>query len=123
MVRQARHKILVVEDDLNLLNLYQKELEDEGFEVITTTGGDQAIELTKRASPDLVILDIKLTKVPGLEVLREIKAQDHKIPVILNSAYTTFKADFSSWLADAYLIKSSDLTQLKRSIKKLLRLD
>jgi DNA-binding response OmpR family regulator len=117
------HKILVVEDDPSLLELYQKELEDEGFEVITTTDGDQAIELTEKTLPDLVVLDIKINKVLGLDVLREIKAFDSKIPVILNSAYTTFKADFSSWLADAYLIKSSDLTQLKRRIKKLLHLD
>lgn len=127
MVRQAHHnnryQILVAEDEPNLLELYQKELEDEGFKVITTTNGDQAICLTKKVLPDLVVLDIKINKVLGLEVLREIKTFDNKIPVILNSAYTTFKADFSSWLADAYIIKSYDLSELKRKIKELLHLD
>lgn len=128
MVRQAHHKmyqILVVEDEPNLLELYQKELEDEGFKVITTTDGEKAIDLTKKVLPDLVVLDIKINPAfgGGLEVLKEIKTFDRKIPVILNSAYATFRADFSSWLADAYIIKSSDLTELRQSIKKLLHID
>ncbi len=128
MVRQAHHKmyqILVVEDEPNLLELYQKELEDEGFKVITTTDGEKAIDLTKKVLPDLVVLDIKIDPAFGgeLEVLKEIKTFDRKIPVILNSAYATFRADFSSWLADAYIIKSSDLTELRQSIKKLLHID
>jgi DNA-binding response OmpR family regulator len=117
------HRILLVEDEPSLLELYQKELEDEGFKVITTTDGDQAIDLTKRVLPGLVVLDIKINNLLGLDVLREIKTFDNRIPVILNSAYATFRADFSSWMADAYVVKSSDLTELKRSIKKLLHLD
>jgi DNA-binding response OmpR family regulator len=128
MVPQAhynRYRILVVEDELHLLELYQKELEDEGFKVITATDGEQAINLNKKALPDLVVLDIKINPAygGGLEVLKEIKTFDNKIPVILNSAYTTFRADFSTWLADAYIIKSSDLSELKRRIKELLHLD
>ena len=126
MVYQSNHethRILLVEDEPGLLELYQKELENEGFEVITTTDGDQAIDLTKRVSPGLVVLDIKINNLLGLEVLREIKTFDHRIPVILNSAYATFRAHFSSWMADAYVVKSSDLTELKLSIKKLLHLD
>ncbi|MCJ7578379.1 MAG: response regulator [candidate division Zixibacteria bacterium] len=128
MVPQAhynRYRILVVEDELHLLELYQKELEDEGFKVITATDGEQAINLNKKALPDLVVLDIKINPAygGGLEVLKEIKTFDNKIPVILNSAYTTFRADFSTWLADAYVIKSSDLSELKRRIKELLHLD
>jgi DNA-binding response OmpR family regulator len=63
MVRQAhynRYQILVVEDESHLLELYQKELEDEGFKVITATDGERAIDLTKKVLPDLVVLDIKI---------------------------------------------------------------
>ncbi len=126
MIHQSNnetYRILLVEDEPSLLELYQKELEDEGFQVITTTDGDQAIELAKKVLPNLVVLDIKINKVLGLEVLREIKTFDRKIPVILNTAYATFRAHFSSWMADAYIVKSSDLAELKRSIKKLLHLD
>jgi len=75
--------------------------------------------------PNLVVLDIKINPAygGGLEVLKEIKTFNNKIQVILNSAYTTFRADFSTWLADAYIIKSSDLSELKRRIKELLHLD
>lgn len=75
--------------------------------------------------PNLVVLDIKINPAygGGLEVLKEIKTFNNKIQVILNSAYTTFRADFSTWLADAYVIKSSDLSELKRRIKELLHLD
>jgi DNA-binding response OmpR family regulator len=126
MVHQSNdetYRILLVEDEPSLLELYQKELEDEGFQVTTTMDGDQAIDLAKTVLPNLVVLDIKINKVLGLEVLREIKTFDRKIPVILNTAYATFRAHFASWMADAYIVKSSDLTELKRSIKKLLHLD
>ncbi len=93
--------------------------------MITTTDGDQAIDLTKKALPDLVILDIKINPAydGGLEVFKEMKTFDPKIPVILNSAYTTFRGDFCSWLADAYIVKSSNLTEVKRNIKRLLDLN
>jgi DNA-binding response OmpR family regulator len=117
------HRILLVEDEPSLLELYQKELENEGFKVITTTDEDRALDLTKKVLPGLVILDIKTDNLLGLEVLREIKTFDNRIPVILNSSYATFRAHFSSWMADAYIVKSSDLTELKRNIKKLLHLD
>ncbi len=126
MVYESNHetyRILLVEDEPSLLELHQKELEDEGFKVIATTDGNQAIDLTKRVLPGLVILDIKTNDLLGFEVLREIKTFDDRIPVILNSVCATYRAHFSSWMADAYVVKSSDLTELKQSIKKLLHLD
>jgi DNA-binding response OmpR family regulator len=115
-------KILIVEDEPNLLELYKKEMQDEGYEVLATEDGEQALDLVKKQLPDLVILDIKIKKVDGLKVLQEIKRFNKDIPVILNSAYETFKSDFSSWVADAYLIKTSNLDQLKIHVKKLLNL-
>lgn len=116
-------KILIVEDEPNLLELYKKEMQDEGYEVLSTEDGEQALNLVKKQLPDLVILDIKIKKVDGLKVLQEIKRFNKDIPVILNSAYETFKSDFSSWVADAYLIKTSNLDQLKIHVKKLLNLN
>ena len=115
-------KILIVEDEPHLLELYKKEMQDEGYEVLSTEDGEQALDLVKKQLPDLVILDIKIKKVDGLKVLQEIKRFNKDIPVILNSAYETFKSDFSSWVADAYLIKTSNLDQLKIHVKKLLNL-
>lgn len=113
-------KILLVEDEPNLLELYKEELQDEGYEVLTTMDGEDAVLSTKKNLPDLVILDIKIKKLHGLEALKKIKEFNKDLPVILNSAYEIFKSDFSSWIADAYLIKSSNLAELKEKIKELL---
>jgi len=114
------YKILLVEDEPHLLELYQEELQDEGYEVMSTMDGEEAILLTKKNLPDLVVLDIKIRKLHGLEVLKKIKEFNKDLPVVLNSAYETFKSDFSSWIADAYLIKSSNLAELKEKIAELL---
>jgi DNA-binding response OmpR family regulator len=114
------YKILLVEDEPHLLELYQEELQDEGYEVMTTMDGEEAVLLTKKNLPDLVVLDIKIKKLHGLEVLKRIKEFNKNLPVVLNSAYETFKSDFSSWIADAYLIKSSNLAELKEKIAELL---
>ncbi len=114
------YKILLVEDEPYLLELYREELQDDGYEVLTTMDGEEAILKTKKELPDLVILDIKIKKLHGLEVLKKIKEFNKDLPVILNSAYETFKSDFSSWIADAYLIKSSNLSELKEKVRDLL---
>jgi len=114
------YKILLVEDEPHLLELYQEELQDEGYEVLSTADGEEAVLLTKKNLPDLVVLDIKIKKLHGLEVLKKIKEFNKDLPVVLNSAYETFKSDFSSWIADAYLIKSSNLAELKEKIAELL---
>ena len=116
-------KILIVEDEPDLLELYKKEMQDEGYEVLTALDGETALDLVKKQLPDLVILDIRIRKMDGLKVLQEIKRFNKDIPVILNSAYDTFKSDFSSWIADAYLVKTSNLDQLKLHSRKLLRLN
>lgn len=116
-------KILIVEDEPNLLELYTKEMQDEGYEVLTAMDGEVALDLVKKQLPDLVILDIKIRKMDGLKVLHEIKQFNKDIPVILNSAYETFKSDFSSWIADAYLVKTSNLDQLKLEARRLLQIN
>jgi len=113
-------KILIVEDESNLLALYKAELEDEGYEVATAENGSQALDVSENFEPDLVVLDIKLGDEEGLRVLSDLKNQDKNRPVILNSAYTHYKHDFSSWAADDYVVKSGDMTELKSKIKNLL---
>ena len=71
----------------------------------------------KRERPTVVVLDIKLQDIEGLRVLEAIKEFDRTIPVILNSAYAIYKADFASWMADDYIIKSSNVTELIRKVR------
>jgi DNA-binding response OmpR family regulator len=111
--------ILVVEDEENLRDLYVDELEDAGYAVKAASSGKEALDWVKRERPRLVVLDIMLPDINGLRVLEEVKAYDKSIPVLLNSAYSVYKSDFSSWMADDYVVKSSDTTELLDKIKFL----
>jgi DNA-binding response OmpR family regulator len=113
-------KVLVIEDEKNLLELYRLELEEEGYRVAVAESGKEALRISEQFQPDLVILDIKLGEEEGLRVLSDLKNQKRERPVILNSAYTHYKHDFSSWAADAYVVKSGDITELKSTIQVLL---
>lgn len=112
--------ILVVEDEANLRLLYERELAEEGYEVISVGSGEEALDVTKQMPVDLAILDIKLEKMDGIELLRRIKGRNRDLKVVLNTAYSTYKADFGSWSADAFLVKSADLAELKTTVRSLL---
>ena len=113
-------RVLVVDDDESLRLLYTSELTDEGYEVEAVSSGKEALDYLDRSKPDVVILDIKMDGMDGLAVLDEIMKRDKTIPVVLNTAYSNFKSDFSTWSADAYIVKSSDLSELKTTIKQVL---
>jgi DNA-binding response OmpR family regulator len=113
--------LLVVEDEKNLRTLYKQNLADEGYHVLIAEDGERALEKIKQNKIDLAILDIKMKGMNGVETLRKIMEIDKNIKVILNSAYSTYKSDFSTWSADAYLIKSSNLDELKSKVKQLLQ--
>lgn len=113
-------KILIVEDDPNQCLLYSKELQSLGYEVMTASDGREALELVEKSRPDLVVMDVSMPGIDGIEAMSRMLAKDHKLPIILNTAYATYRENFRSWSADAYVVKSSDLTELKNTIKKVL---
>jgi DNA-binding NtrC family response regulator len=112
--------VLFVDDEEGFLELYRTAFTREGYVVETTATADGARERLERGGVDLVVLDIRLGEASGLSLLREIKARDAAIPVVLSTAYARYQDDFSSWLADAYVVKSSDLTDLKGAVKRCL---
>jgi len=109
-------KILVVDDEEHIRLLYSEELSEAGHEVITAADGYKLTERIHREKPDLVILDIKMIDYNGLDLLQEIRNKFYNLPVILCTAYDTFKDDIKSIAADFYVIKSFDLTELKKKI-------
>jgi len=109
-----------VDDEVNLCKLYERELEDAGYKVIVANDGVKAVELVKRNGIDLVVLDIRMEGQDGIETLRQLVTQKRNLPVILNTAYSVYRMDFNTWLADAYVIKSADLSELKGKIEELL---
>ena len=112
--------ILLVEDDKNQRLLYEQELGLEGYEVITATNGKEALEKVQERQPDLIITDILMPKMDGLEAMSRIMCKHKGIPIIIYTAYSNYKSTFMSWAADAYIVKSSDLSELKDKIKELL---
>ncbi|WP_347275400.1 response regulator [Candidatus Kuenenia sp.] len=112
--------ILVVEDDKNQRSWYKQELEMEGYNVVTAGDGADCIKMVNDYLPDIIVMDIVMPKMDGLASMGKILSEHRKIPVIINTAYSCYKASFLSWPADAYLTKSSDLKELKNTIKGIL---
>jgi DNA-binding NtrC family response regulator len=113
-------RILVVDDESSIRLLYSHELADEGYEIATAANAADAVELLRRDDFDLILLDIKLKNESGIELLQRIVKERHNLPVILCTAFSCYKDDFSAWLADGYVVKSSDLQELKEEIRRVL---
>jgi len=113
-------QLLVVDDEANIRLLYAQELSDEGYQVVTAASALEAVEKLKDSAFDLVVLDIKLKNESGIELLQRIVKERHNLPVILCTAFSCYKDDFSAWLADGYVVKSSDMQELKDEIKRVL---
>lgn len=113
-------KLLVVDDESNIRLLYRQELSDEGYDVTTAATAVEAVGHLEDRNFDLVVLDIKLKNESGLDLLQRIVKERDNLPVILCSAFSYYKDDFSAWLADGYVVKSSDMTELKEEIRRVL---
>jgi DNA-binding NtrC family response regulator len=113
-------KVLIVDDEEHIRFLYSEELADEGYEVITADSGYKLLEKIEDEKPDVVVLDIKMVDYNGLDLLQDIRNRFYDLPVILCTAYDTFKEDMKSIAADHYVIKSFDLTELKSKIATAL---
>jgi DNA-binding response OmpR family regulator len=113
-------KILIVDDEEGIRMLYSMELQDEGYEIITLPDGNGLLEVLEKQRPDCVIMDIKMKEFSGLDLLQQIRKRYYDLPVILNSAYSSFKVDLKSVAADYYVVKSSDLTELKEKLRLAL---
>ena len=113
-------KILIVDDEEHIRYLYSEELSEAGYEVITAESGHMLLEKIEEEKPDLVVLDIKMVDYNGLDLLQDIRNKFYTMHVVLCTAYDTFKEDMKSIAADFYVIKSFDLTELKKKIAMAL---
>jgi len=114
-------KILVADDEMSIRLLYSEELKEEGYEVYMASNGKEALEVVEKIPLDLVILDIKMPEMDGIEALRQIKQKRPDLPVILSTAYGEYRQDFATWASDEYLVKSSDLEDLKAVVRRHLK--
>ncbi len=112
--------ILLIEDDPNQRVLYEATLRAEGYEVASVGDGREALAHCERALPDLVVMDISMPGMDGMDLMGRLLGRNHSLPIILNTAYAWYKEDFRTWAADAYIIKSSDLSELKNAVRRVL---
>jgi len=112
-------KILIVEDEKNQRELYAMELQDRGYETDQAANGREAVEKVQKNAYDLVLMDIRMPEMDGIEALGKI-AKDKKTPVIIYTAYSNYKSNFMTWTADAYLTKSSNFDELAAKIREIL---
>ncbi|MBM4274554.1 MAG: response regulator [Deltaproteobacteria bacterium] len=112
--------ILVADDEEPIRKLLEGELTDEGYRVVLAANAREALKIVETQPIDLVVLDIRMPGMDGLEALPRILGLKEGIPVILHTAYSQYQESFMSWAADAYIIKSADFTELKDKIKELL---
>lgn len=112
-------KILVVDDDAHILRLYKEELQEEGYDVVVASTGEEALGMFEKEEPDLVTLDILMPDIDGISLLRRMKEMRPRLPIIMSTAYD-YRDDFAVWASEAYLVKSADLKELKSKVKELL---
>ena len=113
-------KLLVADDEKNLRELYRMDLEGEGYEVETAANAGEVLQKMEGGDFDLIVLDIQMPGMSGIDLLQKIMARDKRQPVILNTAYPSYRDNFMTWPAEAYVVKSADTTELKQAIKRVL---
>ena len=117
--------ILIVEDETDLLEVMQFNLSREGYRILTSTAGDDGLQLARKRAPDLVILDLMLPGMDGIEVCRRLRADPitQSIPVII----VTAKAEESDVVlglgvgADDYVLKPFSPKELIARVRAVLR--
>jgi DNA-binding NtrC family response regulator len=115
--------ILIIDEDQTIRLLYAVELADEGYDVITCGNASSVMQLIRQKRPDLIVMEILLGKLNGLDILQDIRATYPDLPVILCTVSPNFKHDRRSAPAHGYVIKSSKVKELKAVIEDVLERD
>lgn len=112
--------VLIVDDEEAIRDYFERTL--KAYRVIKASGGEEAIEIIKKDKPDLVLLDIRMPGIDGIETLRRIKEMDRSIPVIMLSAYGTLETNLEAARLGAFssIAKPFDLKDMKVVINNSL---
>lgn len=122
-MKHQNQSILVVEDNRDLINLLEINLTDQGYTVHKALDGQTALDLYESASPSLIILDIMLPKIDGLEVCKQIRKKDRQIPILMLTAKAE-EIDKVLGLelgADDYMTKPFSVRELLARVKAMFR--
>ena len=115
------YTILFVDDNKNIRQFCQRELEQEGYRVLIGADGKGALDALQKYLPDLVVLDLRMPGMNGLEVITRMMKEHRDVPVIFYTAHKEdLHFDFRGWHAEACVEKSEDLAELKAAIARVL---
>lgn len=120
---REKPRILVIDDEKDICDLFEKVLTEEGYTVLTALSGLRAIEIALENKPDLVLLDLRMPEMDGIEVLRRLKKIDKNIVIIMITAYGTMETARMAMKIGAYdyITKPFDLDYVKTVIKDGLK--
>src|ERR1700688_1835645 len=114
-----KEKILVVDDEEVLRNLAKEVLSEEGYQVTLASSGEQAMEFLKKASFDLVIADLKMPGMDGIELLKKVKEQNKETQVILLTSHLSPTTALSSLEAGAFWYLTKPLDDISIFVEKV----
>jgi CheY-like chemotaxis protein len=112
--------ILHIEDEHSVRFLYKEVFEELGHKVIPATSGEEGLRVLKASRPDIIILDLKMPGMGGKAFLERFHRLKLRIPVVISTAYPYLDSDPALGGADAYIVKSGDLTDLVETVGNLL---
>ncbi|GAA0349465.1 acetoacetate metabolism transcriptional regulator AtoC [Morganella psychrotolerans] len=124
MITTKSYRILIVDDEKNLSQMLQTAFRIDGHDILTAGDGEAAVACFKQEQPDVVLMDIRMPKLDGIEALQQMRDINSGIPVILMTAYAAVETAVEALRLGAfdYVIKPFDLTELKLLISRALQL-
>lgn len=118
----AKKRILAADDEIKIRVLYEELCNGMGHEIVTVSNGREACERFQELRPDLVILDIKMPEMHGLEALKRIRRLDHAVPIIISSAYSRLTRDKAVLMMSvfSFINKPFDIDTFRRVVNDAL---
>ncbi|MCX7599627.1 MAG: response regulator [Armatimonadetes bacterium] len=115
-----RPVILIVDDDEHRRELHHQLMELAGYEPISAASAPEALEIVSQQTVHLVLLDIAMPGMDGIEALGRLLDLNRQMPVIIYTAYSSYRDDFQTWAAEAYVTKETSQAELLRAIREAL---
>jgi CheY-like chemotaxis protein len=116
----SRPVILVVDDDPHLRELHDQLLTAAGYGVLLASSGPEALAAAQEEDVNLVLLDLAMPGMDGIEAMARLMDINRQLPVIIYTAYSTYRDDFQTWTAEAYVTKESSRAELLKAIRQAL---
>lgn len=115
-------KILVVDDDLRMREMLYDLLSRKGYKMLTAPGGQEAIEIIRKENPDLVLLDVKMPEIDGIETLKKVRGLGIKSKIVMLTGKDDVKLENEARLngASGFLRKQLDLTVISKAVDEIL---